>query len=66
MAQVKLTEVFSAVNDSVSVYRYDNGWMVEISGRDLAEEEWPTKKIICSDLKNVLTLLEEYSKIKLN
>lgn len=66
MAEVKLSTVFSAVNDSVTVYRFENGWMVEVSGRDLAEEEWPTKKIVCSDLKNVLTLLEEYSKIKLS
>ena len=66
MSQIKLNEIFSAVNDSVSVYRFHNGWMVEISGRDTAEEEWPTKKIVCDDLKNVLTLLEEYSKIKLS
>lgn len=66
MAEVKLSTVFSAVNDSVTVHRFENGWMVEVSGRDLAEEEWPTKKIVCSDLKNVLTLLEEYSKIKLS
>jgi hypothetical protein len=66
MAEVKLSTIFSAVNDSVTVYRFENGWMLEVSGRDLAEEEWPTKKIVCSDLKNVLTLLEEYSKIKLS
>lgn len=65
MAEVKLSNVFSAVNDSVTVHRFDNGWMVEISGRD-ADDEWPTKKIVCSDLKNVLTLLEEYSKIKIS
>ena len=68
MAEVKVNMVsnmFSAVNDSVTVYRFENGWMVEISGRDHFDE-WPTKKIVCSDLKNVLTLLEEYSKIKLS
>lgn len=65
MSQSKLSDMFTVVNDSVTVYRFENGWMVEISGRDSADE-WPTKKIVCSDLKNVLTLLEEYSKIKLS
>ncbi len=60
-----LTNMFSSVNDSVTLYRFENGWMLEISGRDNFDE-WPTKKIVCSDLKNVLTLLEEYSKIKLS
>lgn len=68
MNEVKVNMVsnlFSSVNDSVTVYRFENGWMVEISGRDHFDE-WPTKKIVCSDLKNVLTILEEYSKIKLS
>jgi hypothetical protein len=65
MDKAKLSDLFTAVNDSVTVHRFQNGWMVEISGRD-ADDEWPTKKIVCSDLKNVLTLLEEYSKIKLS
>ncbi len=62
---VKLNTFFSAVNDCVNVYRFENAWMVEVSGKDLDEEEWPTKKIVCSNLKDVLTLLEEYSNIKL-
>lgn len=68
MAEVKINMVsnmFSSVNDSVTLYRCENGWIVEISGRDHFDE-WPTKKIVCSDLKNVLTLLEEYSKIKIS
>jgi hypothetical protein len=65
MTDVKLNTIFSAVNDSVTVYRFENAWMVEVSGRDVTKEEWPTKKIVCSNLKDVLTLLEEYSNIKL-
>lgn len=65
MATIKLNETLETVNDSLTIYRYDNGWMVEVGGRDHSEE-WVTKKIVCSDLKNVLTLLEEYSKIKVS
>jgi hypothetical protein len=53
------------VSDSVTVNRYENGWMVEVSGNDHSDS-WQNKKFIFSDLKNVLTFLEEYSKITLS
>lgn len=65
MAQIKLNEMFMNVTDSVTVNRYENGWMVEVSGNDL-NDSWNMKKFIFSDLKNVLTFLEEYSKITLS
>lgn len=65
MAQVKLSETFMNVSDSVTLNRYENGWMVEISGNN-HNDEWNNKKFIFSDLKNVFTFLEEYSKINLN
>ena len=65
MAQVKLSDVFTNVSDSLTVNRYENGWMVEVSGNDL-NDSWNMKKFIFSDLKNVLTFLEEYSKITLS
>jgi len=65
MAQVKLSDTFMNVSDSVAVNRYENGWMVEVSGND-HDDRWQNKKFIFSDLKNVLTFLEEYSKITLS
>jgi hypothetical protein len=62
---VKLSEVFMNVSESITVNRYENGWMVEVSGNDL-EDCWQNKKFIFSDLKLVLTFIEEYSKIKLS
>jgi len=64
MALVKLSDVFANVSESVTLNRYENGWMVEISGDD-HNDEWQNKKFIFPDLKNVLTFIEEYSKIKL-
>lgn len=61
----KLSEFFMNVSDIVTVNRYENGWMVEISGND-HDDSWQNKKFIFPDLKNVLTFLEEYSKIKLS
>lgn len=64
MAQVKLSDVFENVSESVTLNRYENGWMVEVSGDD-HNDDWQNKKFIFPDLKNVLTFIEEYSKIKL-
>ena len=64
MAQVKLSDVFMNVSESVTLNRYENGWMVEVSGDD-HNDDWQNKKFIFPDLKNVLTFIEEYSKIKL-
>lgn len=61
----KLSDIYETVSDSITVNRYENGWMVEISGND-QDDNWQSKKFIFPDLKNVFTFLEEYSKIKLN
>lgn len=53
------------VSDSVTVYRYDNGYMVEIGGQD-KEDNWTTRKIVCNNLQEVLTLVTDYSKLPLN
>ena len=65
MAQVKLSEVYMNVSESVTINRYENGWMVEVSGND-HDDRWQNKKFIFPDLKNVLTFVEEYSKISLS
>lgn len=57
-----MLEEFVAVNDNVTVYRFSNGWMVEVSGKD-SNEDWPTKKIACPDLDAVSKLLVEYANI---
>lgn len=64
MAQVKLSEVFANVSETITLNRYENGWMVQVSGED-HNDDWQNKKFIFSDLKNTFTFVEEYSKIKL-
>lgn len=48
------------VNDSFSVYRYDNGFMFEVSGRD-EDDNYKTSKVICNTLENLLQLVNEYN-----
>ena len=65
MAQIKLSDVFMNVSEGITLNRYENGWMVEVSGNDHSDS-WQNKKFIFPDLKNVLTFVEEYSKISLS
>ena len=48
------------VNDAFTVNRYDNGWMVEISGKD-KKDDWKTAKIMCSTEAELLDLIKEYN-----
>ena len=50
----------SKVNESITINRYDNGWMVEIGGRNV-ENEWATSKVICNTESEVLDLIREYN-----
>lgn len=62
---IKLADVFMNVSEGITLNRYENGWMVEVSGND-HNDSWQNKKFIFSDLKSVLTFVEEYSKINLS
>lgn len=55
----------SKVNESISIYRYDNGWMVEIGGRD-EENDWANAKIICNTEEEVLDLIRQYNQLPLD
>jgi hypothetical protein len=52
----KLTKV----NDSITINRYDNGWMVEVGGRD-SDNDWKTAKILCNTEEELLSLIKEYN-----
>ena len=50
----KLEKVVACVN----VYFYDNAYMVEVNGRD-KNEDWCNVKLVCRDLNEVQTVLDE-------
>ena len=52
------------VSESLSINRYDNGWMVEISGRD-KKEDWKTTKTLCNTEEEVIALIKEYNSMDL-
>lgn len=55
---MKIEEKLEKVNDNFSVYMYDNGFMLEIGGRD-SDGEWATAKIICKDITELISLINQ-------
>jgi hypothetical protein len=53
------------VNENISVNRYDNGWMIEIGGRD-KKQEWKNCKILCNTEEELLSIIKEWNTIELD
>ena len=50
----------SKVAESFTVYRYDNGGMIEINGRDKTDN-WATIKMLCNNENELIDLIKEYN-----
>ena len=55
---MKLSDKLSKVGDSLTVNMYDNGYMVEVSGRN-EDGDWATAKILCPTLDEVTAVIKE-------
>jgi len=53
------------VNESITINRYDNGWMVEIGGRD-KKQDWKNTKTMCNTEEEVLTVVKEWNSMELD
>lgn len=53
----KLTKL-TKVNESFTVYRYDNGFMVEVSGRD-KKSDYKTIKVLCNTEAELFDTIKE-------
>jgi hypothetical protein len=60
----KLTKL-SKVNESITINRYDNGFMVEVSGRD-DESDWKTAKVLCSTPEEMVAVIHEWTAMDLD
>ena len=52
-------------DDSLTINKLDNGYMVEVIGRD-EEDNWASAKIVVLTLEEVFQLLEEYVDMEVN
>ncbi len=48
------------VNESITLNRYDNGWMIEIGGRD-KKEDWKNTKTMCNTEEEVISVIKEWN-----
>ena len=53
------------VNESITVNRYDNGFMVEVGGRD-KENDWKSAKILCATEAEMLDEVIEWNSMELD
>ena len=60
-----LSDKLVKVNDNFQVHRYDNGFMVEASGRN-KKGDYVTAKILCNTLDEVLALVKEAGEMDLD
>lgn len=53
------------VNESITINRYDNGWMIEVGGRN-KKEEWTNTKTLCNSEEELISLIKEYNTMELD
>lgn len=57
---MNVSDKLTKVSDSFTINMYDNGFMVEVPGRD-EDGEWKTAKVLCQDLEQVIEIVTEVS-----
>jgi len=60
----KLTKL-AKVNESITLNRYDNGFMVEVGGRD-KKEDWKNSKIMCATEEEMIAVIKEWISMDLD
>jgi hypothetical protein len=55
----------SSVNESFTVNRYDNGFMIEVGGRD-NDNDWKNCKVLCSSEEELFAVIKEALSMKLD
>ena len=53
------------VNESITINRYDNGFMVEVGGRD-KENDWKSAKILCTTEAEMLDVVKEWNSMEID
>ena len=50
------------IDERIEIYKYSNGYMVELNGKD-TDDEYITQKLICNSIEDVLQLITDVDKI---
>jgi hypothetical protein len=65
MSMTKKLNKLDKVNESITINRYDNGFMVEVGGRD-DENDWKSAKILCNTEAEMLDVVKEWNSMELD
>tara|TARA_B110000503_G_C7063733_1_gene377816 strand:+ start:571 stop:759 length:189 start_codon:yes stop_codon:yes gene_type:complete len=60
---MKISDKLSKVDESFTVYMYDNGFMLDIQGRD-KDDEWCGTKIMCTSIDEIAVLATEAAEME--
>ena len=60
---MNLSDKLAKADDSVQIQIFDNGFMVEVSGRN-AEDDWATAKVMCATLDEVNRVVAEAAEME--
>jgi len=52
------------VNENITLNRYDNGWMVEVSGRN-KKDDWSSVKTLCNTEEELIAVIKEWNTMDL-
>jgi hypothetical protein len=53
-----LSDKLTKVNDNFTINMYDNGYMIEVSGRN-KKGDYTSAKIMCSNIEQLTVLVQE-------
>ena len=59
----KISDKLVKVNENFTINMYDNGYMIEVGGRN-NEDDWKTAKIMVSTVEELLELVREATEIE--
>jgi len=54
----KVSYKLTKVNESFTINMYDNGYMIEVGGRN-GSDEWRTSKIMVTELEDLFEVIRE-------
>lgn len=58
MSISKPSDKLTKADESLTIYKYDNGYMVEISGRD-KDDDWTSAKLLVPSLDEVFEIIKD-------
>lgn len=62
---MKISDKLTTVHDSITINRYDNGYMVDVSGRD-EDDNYKNARICVSTIEEATSLVTEFASLRLN